>query len=164
MDDRAGRDGLADFAHRVAEEFAVFGAANGVERGAEQADVKLVEDACVVQFDREVEADLAAERGQQAVGALALDDAAQHVDAERLDVDGVGDAFVGHDRGGVGVDEDRADAFLAHRLAGLGAGVIELGGLTDHDRPAADDQYRLRFFGGTHGSALTGATRSGIRG
>ena len=98
-----------------------------------------------MQFDGEIEPDLTAEGGQQAVGPLALDHAAQDFDGQRFDVGDVGDALVGHDRGGVGVDEDRADALFAHRLAGLRAGVVELGGLADHDRPAADDQTDSGF-------------------
>ena len=37
-------------------------------------------------------------------------------DGQRLDVDRVGDVLVGHDRGRVGVDQDRADALLAQGL------------------------------------------------
>ena len=64
------------------------------------------------------------------------------LDGERLEVDGVGDVGVGHDRGRVGVDEDRPDALGAERAAGLRAGVVELGGLADDDGPGADDQDR----------------------
>ena len=83
--------------------------------------------------------------GRSAVGPLALDDARDHVDGDRLDVDDVGDVLVGHDRRGVGVDEDGRDAFLPHRLAGLRAGVIELRRLADDDRPGADDQHLVGF-------------------
>src|SRR5213075_845660 len=47
---------------------------------------------------------------------------------------------VGHDRGGVAVDEDRPDTFSAERPTRLGAGVVELGRLADDDRSRADDQ------------------------
>ena len=96
-------------------------------------------------FDGQVEAGLAAERRQQAVRPLALDDARDDVDVERLDVDDVGDVLVGHDRRRVGVDEDGDDAFFAHGLAGLRAGVVELGGLADDDRAGADDEHLLRL-------------------
>src|SRR4029079_13891545 len=43
---------------------------------------------------------------------------------------------------GVAVDEDRPDALGPEGAAGLGAGVIELGGLADHDGPGAEDQDR----------------------
>ena len=66
-----------------------------------------------------------------------------HLDGQRLDVDDVGHAVVGHDRGRIGVDQDRLDALLAQRAAGLGAGVVELGRLADDDRAGADDQHFL---------------------
>src|SRR5699024_10061052 len=52
----------------------------------------------------------------------------------------VGEPRGGHDRGRVGVDEDDPQALLAQHPAGLGAGVVELRGLADHDRAGADDQ------------------------
>jgi hypothetical protein len=43
----------------------------------------------------------------------------------------------------VAVDQDDAVALLAQRLAGLGAGVVELAGLADDDRAGADDEDAL---------------------
>ena len=57
----------------------------------------------------------------------------------------VGDALVGHDGGGVGIDQHGFDAFLAEGFAGLGAGVVKFGGLTDDDGAGAYDQYFLRL-------------------
>jgi hypothetical protein len=59
---------------------------------------------------------------------------------ERLDVGRIGHLRVGHDRRRVRVDQHDAVPLLAQRLAGLGAGVVELAGLADDDRPGADDQ------------------------
>ena len=58
---------------------------------------------------------------------------------QRLDIDDVGDVFVGHDGGRVGVDQHGGNAFFAHGLAGLRAGVVELRRLADDDGPGADD-------------------------
>ena len=101
-----------------------------------------LEDAGLGQRHREVERRLAAEPGEQAVRPLARDHRLDRVDGQRLEVDGVGDVGVGHDRRRVGVDEDRPDALLAQRAAGLRAGVVELGRLADDDRPGAEDQDR----------------------
>ena len=100
------------------------------------------EHAHVVEGEGGVEAGLAAHGGQERVGALLLDDLRDDLGGDRLDVGGVGHLRVGHDGGGVGVDQDDAVAFLAQRLAGLGAGVVELAGLADDDGPRADDQDR----------------------
>src|SRR5205807_9301960 len=47
---------------------------------------------------------------------------------------------VGHDGGRVGVHENDAVALFLERLAGLGAGIIELARLADEDRSGADDE------------------------
>ncbi len=52
----------------------------------------------------------------------------------------VGDVLVGHDGGGVGVDQHHLDALFLQGAAGLGAGVVELGGLADDNGAGADDQ------------------------
>ena len=64
--------------------------------------------------------------------------ASTDVDRQRLQVDRVGNLGVGHDRCRIRVDEHDAVAFFAQRPARLNAGVVELGGLADDDRPRAD--------------------------
>ena len=83
---------------------------------------------------------LAAERGQQRVGPLGGDDLLDELGRDRLDVGAVGEARVGHDRGGVAVDEHDLEAVVAQDLARLRAGVVELAGLADDDRPGADHE------------------------
>ena len=60
---------------------------------------------------------------------------------QRLDIDMVGDVVVGHDGGGVGVDQHDLHALLLQGAAGLGAGVVELRRLADDDGAGADDQH-----------------------
>ena len=55
----------------------------------------------------------------------------------------VGHGLICHDGGGVGVDEDDLNPLLLEGAAGLGAGVVKLGRLTDDDGAGADDQYLL---------------------
>ena len=140
-DDDALRHRLADLDHLALEALAVFGQLDRVERRAEQLDGVALQDAGFGEFDREVEPGLPAQRRQQRVGALARDDRFDRRDRQRLEVDGVGDLGIGHDRRRIRVDEDDAVAFLAQRTARLNAGVIELGGLTDDDRSRADDHH-----------------------
>ena len=64
---------------------------------------------------------------------------------ERLDVGAVGEVGVGHDRRRVRVGEDDPVALLAQHPAGLGARVVELARLADHDRPGADEQDRVEI-------------------
>ena len=143
-DDRAVDDRLADPLEQILEERAVFGLLDRRERRAEQPHAVSVEDAALGDLDGQVEPGLPAERRQQPVRPLALDDAPDDLGRQRLDVDGVGDVLVGHDRGRVGVDQDRAHALFAQGAAGLGAGVVELGRLADDDRTGAEDEDALR--------------------
>src|SRR5262249_45252228 len=62
----------------------------------------------------------------------------------RMGAGAVGGVGVGHDGGGVGVDQDDLVALLAQGLAGLGAAVVELARLADDDRPRADEQDLLQ--------------------
>ena len=89
---------------------------------------------------RGVERGLPAHGRQQGVGLLAGDDLLDHLGGDRLDVGGVREAGVGHDGGGVGIDQDHPVALGAQGLAGLGAGIVELAGLADDDRAGADDE------------------------
>src|SRR5439155_14475533 len=65
----------------------------------------------------------------------------EHRGGEWLQVCDVGDPRVGHDRRGIRVHENGLDALLAQRAAGLRPRVVELRGLSDEDRPRADDQH-----------------------
>ena len=132
--------GLADANKEVAEELAVLRRADRLDGRAKRAHVEAIEDAGIGERHGEVEPCLAAECREQPIRPLALDDAGDDIDRQGLDVDGVGDAFVRHDRGGVRVHEDGVYALLAQRAAGLRAGVVELCGLPDDDRPGADDE------------------------
>ncbi len=90
----------------------------------------------------QVERGLAAQPGKQAFRPLGGDHRLDRFDGQRLEVDGVGDRRVGHDRGRIGVDEDRPDPFGAQRPAGLRSGVVELSRLADDDRSGTQDQHR----------------------
>ena len=105
----------------------------------------LFEHAHLLQRQRAIERRLAAHGRQQreAAGdgvALLGDDLGDDLGRDRLDIGAVRHVRIGHDRGGIGIDQDDAVALGAQRLAGLGAGIVELAGLPDDDRPGADDQ------------------------
>ena len=102
----------------------------------------------------EVERGLAAERRQQRVGALALDHLAHGLGQQRLDVGRGRELRVGHDRRRVRVDEHDLVALLEQHLAGLRAGVVELGRLADHDRAGAEDEDLVEVVAPRHAAEL----------
>ena len=124
------------------ERLAVLGGGDGVGLGPDQLHPVAVEHPGPGQLHGQVERRLAAQGGQQGVGPLPLDDPLQHLGVEGLDVGGVGQLGVGHDRGRVRVGQDHPVALGPQHPAGLGAGVVELAGLADDDGARADDQDR----------------------
>ena len=145
LDDEALGHLEADLDHRFLELLAIFGLVDDVGSCADHLDAELCEDAVLVQVHRGVEAGLAAERRQQGVGAFLLDDLGDDFPGDRLDVGAVGRLRVGHDGGGIGVDEDDGVALFAQGLARLGAGVIELARLPDDDGTRADEEDFLEI-------------------
>ncbi len=153
--DRIGEPGPknreADLLHRGLEARAILGGVDRLATRADQLDVEALEHTRVIQRDREVQCGLAAERRQQRVGALTLDDPSQGVDVEWLDIGRVGELRVGHDRRRVRVHQHDAVSFATQHAACLRTRVVELTRLADHDRPAADDQNRAEVVAARHG-------------
>ena len=135
-----GDAGLADLLHGVLEALTVLGLPDGLGAGAQELHVVLGQDALLVEVHGQVETGLSAQGGQDRVGPLLLDDLGHRGDVQRLDIDVVGDVLVGHDGGGVGVDQHHLHTLFLQGAAGLGAGVVKLGGLTDDDGPGAQHQ------------------------
>ena len=153
-------DGVGDLAarhldverlHELLERLAVLAAFDRVDLDADDLHVVFLEDALLGQVGGQVQAGLAAQVGQQRVGALLGDDLLEARGVERLDVDGVRRVGIGHDGGGVAVDQHHLVSELAQGLAGLRAGVIELARLTDDDRTGADDEHFVDVVALWHG-------------
>ena len=95
---------FAQLVKEVAETFAVFRLADGLQGSAQQTQPILVQHTSVSQGNRQIQTGLPSQGRQQTVGPLSLYDPLQHLHDQRLDVDAVGDPLVGHDGSWVGVD------------------------------------------------------------
>ena len=130
-----------DAEHRLLEDLAILRRCDRFGVGADHLGLAgHTDQAALEEFHGDVEAGLAAERGEHRIGLFPVDDGRDDLPGERLDVRGVGEVGVGHDGGRVRVGEDDPVALLAQHPARLGAGIVELAGLADHDRAGADDQ------------------------
>jgi len=138
--DHRARVFKSDLFHGRAEFFAVFGLLNDVSAGTDHLDIIFFEDAGFDQIERAVERGLSAHGGEQRVRSFPGDDFLDEVRGDRLDIGCVGELRVGHNRRRVRIDEDDPEAFFLQRLHCLNAGIVELAGLADDDRPGADDQ------------------------
>ena len=114
---------------------AVLGAVDRLDPGAQQRD------AGRVQVARQVQRRLPAERDDDAVGVLDLDDVHHLFEPQRLEVQAIGQVVVGADGLGVAVDQDGLDAFGPQRLHGVAAAGVELDALTDAVGAAAQHDH-----------------------
>ena len=153
-DGAAARHLDAKFVHGGLELFAVLAAADGVLLDADGLHPVFVEDAGLGELAGQVEPGLAAEVGQQRVRPGTGDDLGEAGHVEWGDEGLVGHHRVGHDRRRVRVDQDDLVAEPAQRLAGLGAGVVELAGLPDHDGARTDDQDPVDVIAFRHGDSF----------
>ena len=160
--DARARAREADLLHRRLEERAVLGLGDRVGPGAEHLDAEALEHPLLAQLHREVERRLAAERGQEGLGPLALDDGGQGAPLERLDVRARRELRVGHDRRRVRVHQDDVVPLLAQRLGALRARVVELARLPDDDGARADEEDALEVGAAGHtGGGLAGRGAEG---
>ena len=91
----------------------------------------------------QIQTGLSAQGGQNGVRALLLNDLGDGGDVQRLNIHMVRDILVRHDGGGVGVDQHHLQPLLLQGAAGLGAGIVKLGGLTDDNGAGAQYQHLL---------------------
>ena len=132
----------------------ILAALDGIDLHADDLDAVLLEDAGLGELGQRLSADWPPRLGSRASGRSLAMISLEALDVERLDVHGVGRGRVGHDRGGVGVHEHDLVAQAAQRLAGLGAGVVELAGLADDDGATSDDQDLVDVGSLTHGDSF----------
>ena len=142
---RAGR-AQTNFGHRVLELEAVFGLVNRLGRSANQLHLVFIKHAVVPQIERAVERGLPAHSRQDRIRALFGDDFFHRLPGDGLDVGDIGRVRVGHDGGGVAVDQDDFVALLAQSLAGLHARIVKLARLPNDDGPSPDDQDAVNIF------------------
>ncbi len=160
MRESAARHAQADALHDLAELRAILGPADRLRVGADHLDAPQVEHTGLRELHAQVERRLAAQRRQERVRPLGLDDARERRQVERLDVGAGGEVRIGHDGRRVRVHEDDLEPVLEEHPAGLRTRVVELAGLSDHDRPRADDQDLLQVVAPRHQATPAAAKRS----
>ena len=150
LDGLLDRHGDLRLDHRLAqrfaqllEKFAVLGTFDRLERGAQNLDLTLFQNALLGELHREVQTRLPAQSRHDGVGAFEADDLGDVFERQRLHVYLVRNMRVGHDRGGVRIHENHLVALFLECEAGLRARIVEFGGLSDDDRTRTDNHYLL---------------------
>ena len=151
MGDERGQHRLAQFLAQLLEKLAVLGALDGSAVRAQEFHLALAQHALTLQLHGEVEARLPADAGHDGVRALVAENFGQILQLQRLHVHLVGNGGVGHDGGGVGVDQHHLVALFLEGEACLRARVVKFRGLTDDDGAGADDEYFVDVCALRHG-------------
>ena len=123
-----------DRTHGLLEQIAVFRTADHFGFRADHFHPVTVKDAGIVKLQRQIQRGLAPQGRQDRVRPFPADDLMQNIFGQRFDISAVRKIGVGHDRGGIAVDQQHFVALFLERFAGLGSGIIEFAGLSDDDR------------------------------
>ena len=143
-----GQHRLAQGLTQLLEQLPILGHFDAAAGGAQQLGAAFGQNALLFQLHGQIQSRLAAQTGNNGVGALVTDDFGNVFQRQGLHIDLVRDGGVGHDGGRVGVAQDDLVPLLLQRQTGLGAGVVEFRRLADDDGAGADDQYffQIRSF------------------
>jgi hypothetical protein len=131
--------------HQRLEPLAVLGQVDGVGRGAEDRDARIVQR--VGQLQRRLAAELHDHPVQRAVLLLDAQDLHHVLEGQRLEIEPVRGVVVGRDGLGVAVDHDGLVARIGQRETGVTAAIVELDPLADPVRAAAEDDDLRRSEG-----------------
>ena len=123
----------------------------------------LRQNAFFLQLHGQIEPRLSSDPGQNSVRPLFTHYFGNVFESQGLHVDLVRDGRVGHDRRRVGIAQDHFVAFLLESEAGLGPGIVEFGGLPDHDRTGAYDKNLVYVGAFRHGAPPLCLQDQGIR-
>ena len=125
--------------HCFLEKHAVFGNTNGFAFSANHLDSAFGKHSRIIECQREIQGSLPADSWQQRVWSFLANDGADGFDGEWFDVSNVCRFRVGHDRGGIGVDQYNFIAFLTQSLARLRSGIVKLAGLSNNNWTRSDN-------------------------
>ena len=145
--------------HGLLEFAPIFGLTNGGQFSPDQFAIVLFQDTRLGQIDGQIQARLATDRGQERVGAFLGDDPFEKLHRQGLNINPVGGFGICHDRGGVAIGEYHLEALFAEGLTCLGAGIVKLAGLANHNRTGPNQQnlfYISSFWHGTLRDVVVG--------
>ena len=137
--------------HELLESSPVLGSVDGIERRTDQLDTELLEHTEVSELHGDIECRLTSQGREYGIWPFLAQDLGHHLRRDGLDVRGIGELGIGHDRRGVGIDEHDPVSELSEDLHRLGSGIVELTRLTDDDGAGPDHQDRVQVVTLRHG-------------
>ena len=143
-----------DAFHRLLEQQTVLRLLDGLEIGSDQLNPVTLESAVFRQGDGKVQSGLPAHGWQQCIRTLPFDHPGDDIRRQWFDVGPIRHLRIGHDRSRIGVHEDHLVPLRPQCFAGLGSGIVEFTGLSDHDRTGAQQKDAPQIGPPRHGQSL----------
>ena len=106
-----------------------------------------------MQCHRRIQRSLTTQGWQDRVGPFLGDYRLNDGGRDGFDIGRIREIGIGHDGGGIRVDEDHADSLFSEHTAGLSSRIVELCGLANHNRAGPNHQYRRNVVALWHLSA-----------
>ena len=139
--DDAGRNRFADLLHQFFEGFPIFRFIDTFLVDAQQSGTVFFKDPLLIQRHSQVQPRLTSESGENAFWSFLFYDLLHGLFRNRFQIHFIRNSLIGHDGGRIAVDQNGLYALLGNGFAGLGSGVVKLGGLSDDDGTGTDDEY-----------------------
>ena len=149
--DSRGTDLHADAFHGLLEQQSILSFLNGLKIRSDQLHPVTLERSVLRQGHRKIQCGLPTHRRKQGIGPLGFDHPGHHVRGQRFDVRAIGHLRVGHDRRRIRIHQHNLEALGPECFAGLGSGIVELTGLTDHNRSRTQQQDAAQIGPPRHG-------------
>ena len=134
-----GNDRLSDGLAQLLEQLPVLCLLDGAAGGAQELDTALLQNSLSFQLHGQIQSRLAADTGDDGVGALIADDFGHIFQRQRLHVHLVRNRRVGHDGSRIGIHQHDLIPLLLQRQTGLRAGVVKFGSLSDDNGAGANN-------------------------
>ena len=138
---------------KLFEQFPVFRLFDGMAAGSKEFRMAFGKDPFLFQLHGQVQARLSADSRQDGIGAFVAYDLGNIFQRQRLHVNLVRDAGIGHDSGRIGITENDFISFFFQGQTGLGSGIIKFSGLPDNDGPGTDDKDLSEVCSFRHGAS-----------
>ena len=126
--------------HGIPKPLAVLGFVDCILGRPDHLDTEFLQHAVAHQVQRAVQRRLTPHCGQQHVGTLFFNNECNRLPGNRLNIGGIRELGVSHDRCRIGVHQNDPIALLPKRLTGLYSRVVEFTGLPNDNRARANHQ------------------------
>ena len=130
-------------AHGIAELLPVFRLEDHRQGCTNHLHPQPLQNTCLSHLHSHVKTRLASQGREDGIRPLPLYHFFKYLRCNGFHVGAVGRLGVGHDRGGIAVDEDHLEALFHKGFTGLGTGIVKLTGLPDDDGAGTDDEDLL---------------------